>query len=243
MAAGDVAAGAAWAGTGAARLRAARHRQDPAGRRARVDRRCVRSRGVVRRRRWHGHRAGVGRDRRGSFDRWLRQLVRARRPRPAQRGDRGAVRRRSRHRVPAGPRGGDLPRPRTQPALAQLAENLDIRGGRPSPVGPVGVWTSWSRWRAGTSRTWSSFPRRRCCARPAGCPHRSTRWSPHWVRDETTRRLAAAAQWLPPGVSGGRRTWTSRTTRSRSTFGRIYRAAPETEASDTCPYRGLAAFE
>lgn len=127
-------------------------------------------------------------------------------------------------------------------ALAELVGQADTRGDghrRLAPLGLDGV--------IGIARTYvgevDELPAESMLRASGGVPARMHELISEWARDEAKRRLTAAAEWLAAGKSKQDAGLEFANNVIALKLGRIYAAPDKDGLAQSCPYKGLAAFE
>jgi WD40 repeat protein/class 3 adenylate cyclase len=128
------------------------------------------------------------------------------------------------------------------PHLAEIVDEMDVRGDghrRLEPLGLDGV-IEVARSYVGDL---DELPAESMLRASGGVPARVHEVVSEWARDEAKRRLAAAAKWFAEGKSKQAAGVDFANNVIALKLGRIYQAPARAGLADSCPFKGLAAFE
>jgi class 3 adenylate cyclase/energy-coupling factor transporter ATP-binding protein EcfA2 len=129
-----------------------------------------------------------------------------------------------------------------QPELAELVDRVDARGDGHRRLGPLGLDGV-----VEIARTYvgdvEELPAESMLRASGGVPARVHEVVSEWARDEAKRRLTAAAEWLAAGKDKQAAGLEFANNVIALKLGRIYQVPDEHDLADSCPYKGLAAFE
>ncbi len=128
------------------------------------------------------------------------------------------------------------------PELAKLVDRLDVRGDGHRRLAPVGLDGVNDIARAYLGDV-SDVPTESMLRASGGVPARVHEVVSEWVRSEAKRRLAAAAEWLAVGKSKQAAGLEFADNAIALKLRRIYGAGRDRALTDSCPFKGLAAFE
>ncbi|MDP9300848.1 MAG: AAA family ATPase [Actinomycetota bacterium] len=128
------------------------------------------------------------------------------------------------------------------PALAELVDRVDVRGDGHRRLNPLGLdgLNDIARCYVGDV---DELPAESMLRASGGVPARVHEVVSGWARDEAKRRLAAAAEWLAAGKSKQAAGLEFANNAIALKLGRIYELPSTGGPADSCPYKGLAAFE
>ncbi|MDP9342064.1 MAG: AAA family ATPase [Actinomycetota bacterium] len=130
-----------------------------------------------------------------------------------------------------------------RPELAELAGRVDRRGDGHRRLGPLGLdeVREVVRFYAGDAAV--DAPLESMLRSSAGLPARVHEIASEWARDEASRRLAAAAEWLARGRTRQAADLEFANTVIGLKLERISRTDARAAPTEECPYKGLAAFD
>jgi WD40 repeat protein/class 3 adenylate cyclase len=128
------------------------------------------------------------------------------------------------------------------PALADLVDRVDVRGDGHRRLGPLGLDGVREIARSYVGDV-EELPAESMLRASDGVPARMHEVVSDWARDEVKRRLAAAAEWLAVGKSNQTAGIEFANNVIALKLGRIYGDQRTGALADSCPYKGLAAFE
>jgi WD40 repeat protein/class 3 adenylate cyclase len=129
-----------------------------------------------------------------------------------------------------------------RPALAELVDRMDARGDGHRRIGPLGLLEVGDIARSYVGDV-DELPAESMLRASGGVPSRVHEVVSEWARDEARRRLAAAAEWFAAGKSKHAAGLEFANNVIALKLGRIYEVPGEGGSVDSCPYKGLAAFE
>jgi len=134
-------------------------------------------------------------------------------------------------------------RPDVTATLGKLMEDLDVRGDGHRALGPLSAEGVREICRVYAGDDVAEAPLESIARSSGGVPGNVHEAMSEWARDEATRRLAAAAEWL----SAGRERHAAGLDFANNVIGlkldRIYRVPEGSTAEEPlCPYKGLAPF-
>lgn len=127
------------------------------------------------------------------------------------------------------------------PELAELVDRMDVRGDGHRRLAPLGLDGVNDIARSYVTDV-SEVPTESMLRASAGVPARVHEVVSEWVRGEANRRLAAAAEWLAVGKSKQAAGLEFADNAIALKLQRIYDAGGDRPLTDSCPYKGLAAF-
>jgi WD40 repeat protein/class 3 adenylate cyclase len=129
-----------------------------------------------------------------------------------------------------------------RPTLAELAGRIDVRGDGHRVLGPIGLDGVIEIARSYVGDV-DEFPAESTLRASGGVPARVHQLVSEWARDEAKRRLTAAAEWFAAGKSKQAAGLDFANNVIALKLGRIYTGSSTEGRVDSCPYKGLAAFE
>ncbi len=127
-------------------------------------------------------------------------------------------------------------------ALAELVDRMDVRGDGHRRLGPLGLDGVNDIARSYVGDV-DELPAESMLRASGGVPARVHEVVSEWARDEAKRRLGAAAEWLAAGKSKRAAGLEFANNVIGLKLRRIYSAPSKGGLADSCPYKGLAAFE
>jgi WD40 repeat protein/class 3 adenylate cyclase len=131
---------------------------------------------------------------------------------------------------------------RGHPELAELVERLDVRGDAHRRLASLGLDDVNEIARSYVDDI-DALPAESMLRTSGGVPARVHEVVSGWARDEAKRRLSAAAEWLAAGKSKQAAGLDFAHNVIALKLDRIYSARDASRRTDSCPYKGLAAFD
>jgi WD40 repeat protein/class 3 adenylate cyclase len=128
------------------------------------------------------------------------------------------------------------------PVLAELVDRMNVRGDGHRRLGPLGLDGVNDIARSYVGDV-DELPAESMLRASGGVPARVHEVVSEWARDEAKRRLTAAAEWLAVGKSKQAAGLDFANNVIGLKLGRIYAAPSKDGLAESCPYKGLAAFE
>ncbi len=129
--------------------------------------------------------------------------------------------------------------------LSELVERVDARGDGHRPLDPLALdgVAEIAQSYLGDLDRFLEFPAESILRASGGVPARMHEVVSEWAGDEAKRRLAAAAEWLAAGKTKQSAELDFANNVITLNLGRIYAAPSADRLADSCPYKGLAAFQ